>query len=860
MLKKLGLKIFKRYCHPDFQEDILGDLDEYYEANFEKKGKRYANRKFFLDILLLFRLSLLRKPLYTQQIIYTAMVKNIFKTALRVFWKERGYSAMNILGLTVGIAASILLLLYVQSEKSVNQFHKDIDNIYQVMEHQTYPGGTRTFDDNPGPLATVFKDEMPEVEYMAAFSWPSELLFTLDDQGYQETGRWASEDFFQIFEVDFIEGQKQNSLTEPTVAYISRSMKERLFGTKPALGESLEVDGWGIFQVGGVFEDVPNETTIDFDFIMPYQPFLEVFDWLESWDNSGIKGIAKLAPGTDMHAFNKKIEGYIDQKITDREHNVSIFVQPFKDRYLYSNFENGVITGGRITYVKLLTAVAYFILLIAIINFVNLATARSTKRAKEVGIKKVVGSTRTQLQFQFMIESVLLALVSTMITGLLISVVIQPLNLLVGKQMTFSLLEFGQAWWLLGIGFAVGILAGIYPSFVLSGFKALSVLKGSFKSSGWSNGIRKGLVVFQFTVSTVLIIATLIIRSQMDYIKNKHLGYEKEHLVTLPVQGALQDESIREQLKGSILSNPNFTHASFSAGTPLSFFSATDAGFSWEGKATYQDNKFTIITTDVDFFDTYGMEIIEGRGFDANLATDTLNVIINEQAASVMNLEAPLSIPVSLWGRTGRVVGIVKDFHFSSLHEKIGSVVMPYRPDYAMTLTLRMTGQNIAQSLAYLEGVVTELNPNYPFDYNFVDESYEQLYQSESTIGILTDYFSGIAVFISLLGLFGLASFASEQRIKEIGVRKVLGANIFNLIMLMSRGFLVLVGIGFVLAAPLGYTFMDSWLESFEYRTPIGASVFLLAAGISLLITILTVSYHALKAAHSNPIKSLRYE
>ncbi len=860
MLRHLGLWLFKGYCHPDFQEDILGDLDEYYESNLSEKGKRYADRKFFIDVILLFRLSLLRKQLNSQQIIYTGMVKNIFKTAFRIFWKERAYSVMNILGLTVGIATSMLLLLYVQSEKSVNQFHKDIDNIYQVMEHQTYPGGIRTYEDNPGPLVSVFKDEMPEVEYMATFTRSTKLLFRKDDQSYQETGRWASEDFFQIFDVDFIEGQKANSLTEPTTVYISKSMKERLFGSKPALSESLAVDGWGEFQVGGVFQDVPNDTTIDFDFILPYQRWREVFNWIDQWENSGNRGIAKLVAGTDINAFNKKLEGYIDQKLPNRDNNVSIFVQPFKDRYLYSNYEDGVIAGGRITYVKLFTIVAYFILLIAIINFINLSTARSTKRAKEVGVKKVVGSSRAQLQAQFMIESILLALTATILSGLIISGVIEPLNQLVGKKMTFSFLAINQVSWLLTLGLGVGLLAGIYPSFVLSGFKALSVLKGSFKTSSWSNGIRKGLVVFQFTISTALIISTLIIRDQMDFIKNKNLGYEKEHLLTIPLEGALRDPSTQERLKSEILSNTSFTHASFSAGTPLSFYAATDAGFSWEGKVSDFDSKFNLINTDADFFDTYGMEIIEGRGFDTSLSTDTLNVVINEQAANAMNVEDPILLPVILWGSTGRIVGIVKDFHFNSLHEKIGPVVMPYRPEYPLTLTVKMTGRNTAQSLQYLEGVVSELNPNYPFDYSFVDQAYEQLYRSESTIGILTNYFSGIAIFISLLGLFGLASFAAEQRVKEIGVRKVLGANLFNLLILMTKGFVVLVGIGFLIAAPIGYYFMDDWLGAFEYRVSIGASVFIIAGAASFLITILTVSYHSLRAVYANPVKSLRYE
>lgn len=860
MLKRFGLWLFKAFCHSDFQEDILGDLDEYYESNFLKRGKRYANRKFLIDVILLFRLSLLRKQLYRNNILHTAMVKNIFKTALRVFWRERAYSLMNILGLTVGIASSMLLLLYVNSEKAVNGFHKNIDEIYEVMLHQTYEGGIRTFNETPGPLVTSFKNEMPEIEYMAAYSWSMDILLSVGGEGYREAGRFASQDFFQIFDVHLLEGEKDNSLTDPTVVYISRSLKERLFGMNSALSESIETDRWGQFQVGGVFEDVPNESTIDFDIVMPYQPFREAFDWLGGWENTGVHGIVKLTAGTDMAVFNKKIENYVDNKIVDKESNLSIFLQPLKDRYLYSNFENGFITGGRIVYVKLLTIVAYFILFIACINFVNLTTARSTKRAKEVGIKKVVGSTRTQLHVQFLTESMLLALISSALAGCLVLTVIEPLNLLVQKKMTFSYLDFDQVSWLFSIGLGVGLLAGIYPSFVLSNFKVLNVLKGSFRTSTWSDGIRKGLVVFQFAISTILIISTLIIRDQMQYITSKNLGYDKEHLVTIPLQGALRDKSTQQNLKSALLSSPNFTHVSFSGGTPLDFYASTDAGFTWEGKKGDLDNKFNIIRTDASFIDTYGMEIVKGRNFDVELATDTMNFIINEEAARVMNVKDPLATSVTLWGSTGRVVGIVRDFHFKSLHEKIGPAVLPYRLGYPISLTVRITGQNMAESLRYLESKVVEFNPSYPFDYSFVDQDYKQLYQSETTISTLTNYFSAVAVFISLLGLFGLSSFAAEQRIKEIGIRKVLGADSIDLLIITSRGFLLLVGIGFILAIPISYSFMNNWLESFEYRTQIGSSVFILAAGISILVTILTVSYHAIKATYSNPIKSLRYE
>ncbi|OEK07274.1 hypothetical protein BFP71_05785 [Roseivirga misakiensis] len=788
------------------------------------------------------------------------MVKNIFKTAFRVFWKQRGYAALNILGLTIGITASMLLLLFVQSERSINQFHTDIDNIYQVMEHQTYSGYSYTYESNPGPLSDHFKQDMAEVEYMAAFTWVEERLFRINGQSYKEGGRMASEDFFKIFDVKFIEGVKEGSLTDPTKLYLSRSTKERIFGDEPALAKTLQVDGWGEYQVAGVFEDVPEETTINFNFIMPYEPWKARNDWLLDWSNNGIRGIAKLQAGVDFEAFNKKIENYVSEKQDGEESVVTLFVQPFGDRYLYNNYEDGKLAGGRISYVRLLTVVAFFILMIAAINFMNLATARSTKRAKEVGIKKVVGSSKFYLLLQFMAESILLATVSTIIAGLLIMLVLPPLNTLVDRSMTFSFTQLNHVGLLLSIGVGIGFLSGLYPSFVLSGFNALSVLKGTFKTSGWSNGLRKGLVVFQFVISTILIISTLVIHNQMTFIRNKNLGYNKENVVYFSVEGALSDLNTREMLKQRILDNPNFLSATYSNGSPLSVGSSTSGGFSWEGKVDQNQTNFYIIRAGHDFVETYGLDVIQGRSFDKALSTDTMNVLINEQTAKLMNVEDPLGVPITFWNRTGRVVGIVKDFHFSSLHQSIEPLVIGLRPEDSQVFSVKMTGQNVKENVAFLEKTVKEINPNYPFEYSFLDESFERLYRSENTIGTLADYFSLIAIFISLLGLFGLASFAAEQRIKEIGVRKVLGASIGNLLMLMTKGFMVLVGLGFLIAAPIGYYFMDNWLNAFEYRVDIGPSVFIIAGLASLIITVLTVSYHSLKAVHANPVNSLKYE
>ncbi len=861
MLKRLGTRLLKLYCHPDFLEDILGDLDEYHEQNWNTKGPFYANVKFLIDVLLLFRLSLLRTKWFYQNAINLAMIPTIFKTSFRVFWKERGYALLNVLGLTVGLTASILLLLYVESERSVNGFHKDIDQLYQVMENRTYSGVTSTNEFTPGPLNTAFKEDFPEVEAIAAYTWPYDPYFIKGDHRQRENGRWASADFFKVFNVDFIEGGAKNALTSPSQIYFSRSAKERLFGKEPALSKTIEIDGWGIFKVAGVFEDMPNESTLDFDFVAPFLVWKQINSWVDEWSNSGISGIAKLKSGTDIEAFNAKIEGYVQEKMGEKEEVAgTIFLQPFKDRYLFTNYENGKLTGGRIMYVRLFTVVAFFILLIASINFINLVTARSTRRAKEVGVKKVVGSTRGYLLLQFMTESVLLALFSALLAGFLIMLTIRPVNLLVGKNMNFSLIEPNQVIILLATGLLIGLVSGIYPSIVLSNFKAIRVLKGNFKTSHSSNGLRKGLVVFQFMISTILIIATLVVQKQLDFMENKDLGFTKENVLMVPLEGALLNSNVQAQLKSRLSANPHFSQLAFSGSTALTYGTSTDSGFSWPGRASALRASFQIIQTGHGFLETYNMELVKGRSFDTSLATDSLNIIINEQTAKIMDLEEPLGHAVTFWGRTGRIIGIVKDFHFRSLHSPIEPLIISLRPETSVILNLRMSNHTHQASLAFLEKTLKELNPDYPFEYHFLDDQYAEQYQSEMVIGTLGHCFSGIAIFISLLGLFGLASFAAEQRIKEIGIRKVLGAGVLTIGLQMVKGFLLLVGIGFLLAVPISYYFMDDWLEAFTYHTELGFSTFLMAGMASFLVTLLTIGYHAVRAANANPIKSLRYE
>ena len=785
------------------------------------------------------------------------MIKNIIKVTFRVFWKEKGYSLLNILGLTVGIAASLILYLYVEDEYSVDKFHEKTDRIYQVMEHQYYSGGNIfTTDANPGPLKDAFKEEMPEVEYIAQVTWQQERLFMVGDNSFKETGRVASEDFFHIFSHPFVEGTIENSLTAPDVAYISQSLAEKMFPSESALEKVVIINGWGEYKIGGVFEDVPVNATLDFDFVLPVEKWLERNDWLEEWGNNGIRDFLTLHPGVDPDVFTEKVKDYIKTKNEDSV--VELFIQNHGERYLKGRFRDGKQAGGRITYVKLFSVVAVFILVIACINFMNLATARSSKRAKEVGVKKVVGSSRGQLIAQFMSESVMMALVSAVLAGLVVMVLLPELNAFTGKEMTFSLLTFPNSGLLLIIAIVVGVLAGSYPSFFLSSFAAVRVLKGSFKSSGWSNGVRKGLVVFQFFISIFLIIGTMVVHQQISYVKNKNLGYDKDNIVYMPIEGDLEDKI--DLFKAKMLENPSITGFTMSSNTPLYMNSSTSGGFRWEGKDPESDVLFQVMQVGHDFIETLGMEMLEGRSFSSALHSDTAHVIINEETAKNMNLEDPLNYPVTFWGRTGKIIGIVKNFHFSSMHHKIEPLVISLRPENAGVLFMKVAGNNTEETLRYIESHFKTFNPRYPFEYDFLDKSYENLYRREMNMGTLANYFAMIAVFISLLGLFGLASFAAEQRVKEIGIRKVLGAGVVNLVLLLAKNFLLLVLIGFAIATPLAYFLMNYWLTAFEYKTNIGITVFLIAGGVSILIALLTVSYHSLRAAYANPVKSLRYE
>lgn len=786
------------------------------------------------------------------------MLKTTIKTALRIIWKERTFSFLNVLGLTVGITASMLLIIYIQSQKLMDQFHNDLDRVYQVMENQDYSGSMLTTTSNPGPLKDAMKESLPEIEHFAQFTWEQERLFTSGDQIIKGSGRVASKDFFHVFTVHFLEGSKTASLEDRSTVYISQSLKRKLFGDNKAIDEIITVNEWGEYKVGGVFGDVSINSSLVFDFIMPMEPWLERNTWLNAWGNNGLKGIVKLQTGVDINDLNNKIKNFIKQR--HEESVVELFLYPYKDMYLRNNWEDGVQSGGRVVHIQLFSYLAIFILIIASINYMNLSTAKSMKRAKEICIKKVVGSSKLQLTIQFMCESIFTALISALLSGLFILLLLPVLSDILTKEININLLDPVQLGLLFSIGLIVGILSGIYPSLILSRYKSISILKGNFRDSRKSGSVRKSLVVFQFFTSSLLIVSSLIIHQQMLFIKSKNLGFNKENIVYMPIEGDLTNESRLDLFADRIKANPIFTNTTTSSNIPLEISNSTPDGFAWEGKNNNEKILFNVLLVGHDYFEMLEIEFKEGRAFDSKMDSDPLNVIINEEAARLMGVEDPLNLPVTFWGRQGQVIGIVKDFHFMSLHETIEPLVISLRPERSSYFITRLKGENTEEGLDYLRSISTEMNPGYPFTYGFLEDSFESHYESENVIEVLANYFAGIAIVISFLGVFGLASFSAEQKIKEIGIRKVLGADVFNLTLYMSRSFLLLVGIGFLISVPFSYWMMNNWLNDFGYRIDIGASVFVFAGLASLTLTIMTVGYQSFKAANMNPSKSLKYQ
>jgi len=790
------------------------------------------------------------------------MIRNYFKIAWRNLIKNKSHSFINILGLSVGLACSLLILLWVQNELSMNDFHKNGNRLYTVFERQYYDHKIVGQYNTPGVLAEELKKQIPEIQYATHNAWPSWNTFQLGDKIIKFQGNFAGADFFKMFSYAFLQGDAKTALSTPSGIAISRKMANAFFGSpQQAIGKTIRYENKKNFTVTGVYENPPNTSTEKAEYFINWYTFLEENSWAKEWGNNGPSCYIMLRADANPALVERKLTHFLDNLNKEQKKGtftVEMGMLKYSSVYLHGHFTDGKIDGGRIEYVRLFSIVAIFILLIACINFMNLTTARSVKRAREIGVRKVVGALRGSLIKQFIGESLLLTSIAVIIALLLVVLLLPLFNNITLKQIE---LPFGQPlFWLnlVAITFITGFIAGSYPALFLSSFNPIKVLKGTLKLQWGAVMFRKGLVVFQFVLSIVLILGTIVISRQINYIQSKNLGFDRDNLVYIPLSGDLKTKY--NLFKTEALKMPGIQDVSRISDDPTDMGNGT-GGVNWTGKDPNVNIEFTQAAVSYDFMRTMKLKMAQGRDYSKDFATDSVGYILNETALKRVGYKNPIGQPLTFWGKKGTIIGIVKDFHFTSLHEQIKPLVIRLdEKNIYGNILIRTQAGKTKQALASLEGLCKELNPNFPFNYNFADDEYNKLYKNEQIVGKLSSAFAFLAIFISCLGLLGLAMFTVEQRFKEIGIRKVLGASVASLFTLLSSEFLVLVFISLIIASPLAWYAMDKWLENYAYHAPIQWWMFVMAAVIALMITLVTVSFQAVKAALINPVKSLRSE
>ena len=797
------------------------------------------------------------------------MLRNQFKIFLRNLLKDLQFSILNLLGLSTGLACSLLIWLWVTEELKVDKFYANDSRIYQVIKNSPNADGTiYTHESTPGLLAQSIAKELPEVECAVSVRPEDPGIVTAGEKSIKANGQFASQDFFRIFSLKILEGNKEKPLADKFGLLISSELARKLFNsTSGIVGRTLQWNYGGEFdgpyKIVGIYESPPADASDHFDFILTYELFAtkEAED-MAFWGSNGEYTYLLMKPGTDIDRFNSKIKDFTREKIAKLYKDPemlkwegSIFVQRYSEKYLHNHYVDGAIVGGRIENVRLFSIIAIFILVIACINFMNLSTAKASSRLKEIGIKKVVGASRGSLIFQYLGESMFMAFLSLIVAILIASLLLPPFRELTGKQLGLSLSP-GLILSGISITFLTGLFAGSYPAIYLSGFRPALVLKGKLMGAKGESWIRKGLVVFQFSISVLLIVSVLVIYRQMKLIQQKNLGYNKDNIISFSNDGGLKKNL--SAFLADIRNIPGVIHVSTMNGNFLGQSSHGGSGINWEGKNPKLGIEYYGNDVDYDFIETMGMQMAQGRAFSRNFA-DSAGVIFNESAIAAMGIKDPIGKKVSLWSDKRVIVGVVKDYHFQSLYKKISPAFMTLHQNNDQSIVKIKAGTE-RQTLGAIESIFRKFNPGLNFEYKFLDENYQALYASEQTVSTLSKYFAGLAIIISCLGLFGLAAFTAQKRQKELGIRKIVGASTANLAFLLSKNFLGLVSISMLIAFPIAWWALSEWLKNFAYRVHIGYSVFLFVAASILLITLLTVSFQSIRAAMVNPVKILRTE
>ncbi|MFH1942148.1 MAG: ABC transporter permease [bacterium] len=800
------------------------------------------------------------------------MIRNYFRVAVRNILRHKGYSFINVTGLALGLASCLIIMLWVIDEFSYDRFHEKAEHLYRVEQDQFYSGETYHVTVTPYPMGAGIKEEIPEIVDAARYVWMGTQLLRYADLSFYESGvRAVDPSFLKMFRFSLVRGDSENALEQPRSIVITEEMATKYFGDEDPIGKTLVGNIRYNFTVAGVLKKLPKNSYFEFDMLVPFEFLREIGRYSDNWGSNSIITMVQLSENASVQDVNTKITDtrhrHVAESLEDDAEGLERFnarpktqfmLMPLKDIRLYSYFGYGRPMGA-IQYVTIFVTIAGFILLIASINFMTLATARSSSRAKEVGMRKVVGAMKSQLVRQFYGESILLAFIALVFGIGLVAVLLPRFNLLSGKELTLgALLNWRFLAGMFIVTFLTGFVSGSYPALFLSSFRPVRVLKGGLSAGAKSALFRKVLVLTQFSLSILLIVSTVFINKQLHFMQSKKLGYDKEHVVYLPLRGdTIQSYGV---LKDRLRQDPHIVNASGTNHPPTSIGS-NSGGADWEGKDPNLNVLISQNAVDFDYIETMRIEMAEGRPFLESFSTDTSTAfLVNEEVVRIMGVASAVDNRFRFQGTEGTIVGVMKNFHFQSVRYEIEPLAIYCRPQWMNYLTIRLAPGDMQESLDVVKSIWESTVPNYPFEYRFLDQDFDRMYRGEVRLGSLLQTFTILAIVVACLGLFGLASFTAEQRTKEIGIRKVLGASVPGVMVLLAKEFVKWVCIANAIAWPIAYFILRSWLQDYAYRAPLSWWVFAGSGILALVVALLTVSYQSVRAALANPVDSLRYE
>lgn len=792
------------------------------------------------------------------------MFKLNIKIALRNLWKNKTSSFINVIGLSIGLAACLMLLLYVTYELNFDKQAKNWRNVYMAMTNVPGEGNkiANTFYGSTTALGPLLKQNLPEVAYVARMDYGRKGLITNGENSYKKDSKFAEPDILKMYDYQFIYGSAKTALSNPFSVILTESTAKILFGTTAVLNKSVRYQDRENLTITGVIKDLPENSSNRFDFLMPWS-FYEIVDESAkdlNWNNYSFVTMVSLKDGTDVDLVNRKIDALVKANVPQNSQSQPHFLYQASKLHLYNKFENGVNVGGDIEQIWLFTGLAFGILLIACINFMNMATAKSEKRAKEVGIKKTIGANRSSLIFQFLTESMVLTFVAVVAAIAFLEISLPTFSKLLAINLSISYFDASSWIGILAIVITTGLIAGSYPAFYLSAFNPIQTLKRKVTAKGFFTiSLRQVLVVGQFCFAIILIISTLVIYRQIQFIKNRPVGFDVNALVEIPQDGELKTKF--ELFKTEALKSGAVT-SMYQSSVGLSHRGRNFMDIKWDGMTKPENTiMFNQVATTYDFIKTNGIKLLQGRDFSKQFASDTNALIVSASAVKVFGYKNPIGKKVNLFGTNAYIIGVFDDYVWDSPYKSNNPQVIFLNPKQTGTITMRLNNANSLQSnVETISRIIKTINPAYPVEINFIDDIYQAKYKSEKTLGILSNLFGGLAIFVSCLGLYGLVAYSAEQRTKEFGVRKVLGATLFNLMQLLSLSFVKMIVVSLVIAIPLSYYLMNIWLNKFEFHTEISWWIIPIAGFGTLLMALFTISFQAYKSATANPVDALKYE